>query len=283
MNSKLLTDIITSPDSNNTITKSDLKKVFLRSIPMEFTWNYERQMSLGYCYAILPVLKKIYKNDPEKLRDAMVRHMEFYNTTPFIITFPLGITAAQELENATNPDFDVDQIATVKTAMMGPLAGIGDSFFWGTLRVLGTGIGTSLAIQGNFLGVILYLLIFNVPHFLMRYVGTFLGYNLGTGFLKKLEQSGSMQLLTYGAAIIGLMVAGSMTAEMVYLTLNIPVGVGKTATTLQAILDGIVPGLVPLGIFGLVYWALKKGMKPLTLTFLLMIIGILGAWLGILA
>ena len=51
MNSKLLTDIITSPDSNNTITKSDLKKVFLRSIPMEFTWNYERQMSLGYCYA----------------------------------------------------------------------------------------------------------------------------------------------------------------------------------------------------------------------------------------
>lgn len=187
MNSKLLTDIITSPDSNNTITKSDLKKVFLRSIPMEFTWNYERQMSLGYCYAILPVLKKIYKNDPEKLRDAMVRHMEFYNTTPFIITFPLGITAAQELENATNPDFDVDQIATVKTAMMGPLAGIGDSFFWGTLRVLGTGIGTSLAIQGNFLGVILYLLIFNVPHFLMRYAGTFLGYNLGTGFLKKLE------------------------------------------------------------------------------------------------
>ena len=209
--------------------------------------------------------------------------MEFYNTTPFIITFPLGITAAQELENATNPDFDVDQIATVKTAMMGPLAGIGDSFFWGTLRVLGTGIGTSLAIQGNFLGVILYLLIFNVPHFLMRYAGTFLGYNLGTGFLKKLEQSGSMQLLTYGAAIIGLMVAGSMTAEMVYLTLNIPVGVGKTATTLQAILDGIVPGLVPLGIFGLVYWALKKGMKPLILTFLLMIIGILGAWLGILA
>lgn len=280
MNFNLLTNIM-NPDPDNLITKEDLKKVYYRSIPMEATWNYERQMSLGYCYAILPILKKVYKDNPEKLTDAMVRHMEFYNTTPFIITFPLGITAAQELENAKNENFDTTQIATVKTAMMGPIAGIGDSFFWGTLRVLATGIGVSLAVQGSIMGAILYLAIYNIPHFLMRYAGVFLGYNLGTDFLKKLDESGSMQLLTYGAAIVGLMVAGSMTAEMVYLNLNIPIGIGETATSLQSILDGIVPGLVPLGIFGLVYWLLKKGMKPLPLTFTLMLVGIIGAWLGI--
>lgn len=264
------------------ITKKDLMKVFWRSIPMEFTWNYERQMHLGYCYALLPVLKKLYKE--EDLSDAMVRHMEFYNTTPFIITLPLGISAAMEELNAKNLEtFDKTSVSTVKTALMGPLAGIGDSFFWGTLRILATGVGTSLALQGNILGPILYLLIFNVPHFVLRYLCTFWGYNLGTDFLQKVEKSGAMQLLTYGASIVGLIVAGAMTAEMVYVTLNITVGVGETATALQGILDGIVPGLVPMCLFGIVYWLLKKGVKPLPMTFLLMGVGIVGAFFGFLA
>lgn len=267
MNSKIVTDIV-SQDQNAVVTKDDLKKVFVRSIPMEFTWNYERQMHLGYCYALLPVLKKLYKG--QELADAMTRHMEFYNTTPFIITFPLGISAAQEEKCVLDPaHVDKTSVSTVKTAMMGPIAGIGDSFFWGTLRILATGVGASLALQGNILGPLLFLLIYNVPHFVMRYMGTFLGYNLGTSFLSKLEASGSMQLLTYGASIIGLMVAGSMTAEMVYMTLNIPVGVGETATDLQTILDGILPGIMPLAVFGIVYWLLKKGVKPLPLTFIL--------------
>ncbi len=281
MNSKIVTDIVTQ-DENRIVEKKDLKKVFLRSIPMEFTWNYERQMHLGYCYALLPVLKKLYRG--KDLADAMTRHMEFYNTTPHIITFPLGISAAQEEKCVEDPEHaDKTTVSTVKTAMMGPIAGIGDSFFWGTLRILATGIGTSLALQGNILGPILYLLVFNVPHFILRYMGTFLGYNLGTSFLSKLEASGSMQLLTYGASIIGLMVAGSMTAEMVYMTLNIPVGIGETATDLQTILDGILPGIMPLALFGLVYWLLKKGVKPLPLTFILMGVGILGAAFGFLA
>ena len=281
MNSKILFDI-TRQDQKGVITKKDLQKVYLRSIPMEFTWNYERQMHLGYCYALLPVLKKLYKG--EDLADAMTRHMEFYNTTPFIITFPLGITAAQEERNAEEPGvFDKTTISTVKTAMMGPIAGIGDSFFWGTLRIIATGVGVSLAMTGNVLGPILYLLIYNVPSFLLRYICMFLGYNLGTDVLTKLEKSGSMQLLTYGASVIGLMVAGSMTAEMVYVTLNIPIGVGETATDLQTILDGILPGIAPLCLFGIVYWLLKKGLKPLPLTFILMGVGILGAAFGFLA
>lgn len=266
----------------NTIDKDTLKKVFWRSIPMEFTWNYERQMHLGYTYAMLPVLKKLYPNK-EDLADAMTRHMEFYNTTPYIITLPLGISAAMEEKRVKNREsFDTDSIANVKTAMMGPLAGIGDSFYWGTLRILATGIGTSLALQGNILGPILFLLIYNIPGIVIRYMLTFLGYHLGTDILTKIEERGIMGLVSYGASIMGLTVAGAMTAEMVGINFTIPIGTGETATTLQEILEGIIPGLGALLLTGFVYWLLKKGMKPLALTFLLMGIAVLGAWMGFL-
>src|SRR5699024_8490783 len=182
MNSKIFTEITRENDGK--VTKKDLKKVFWRSIPMEFTWNYERQMNQGYTYAMLPILKKVYSG--KDLSRAMVRHMEFYNTTPYVITFPLGVSAAQEELNAEEPDvFDDTSISTIKTALMGPIAGIGDSFYGGTLRILATGVGASLAAQGNILGPILFLLIFNVSHFLIRYIFTFLGFNLGSDFLKK--------------------------------------------------------------------------------------------------
>ncbi len=267
---------------NGVVNEKILKKVNLRSIPMEATWNYERQMHLGYCYAMLPALKEIYKDDQEGLTDAMVRHMEFYNTTPFVITLPLGVSIAMEEKNAVDEDFDTTSISTVKTALMGPIAGIGDAIYWGTLRVLATGVGTSLALQGNILGPILFLLIYNIPHFVVRYVLTFTGYRLGTNFLTKLEESGLMEVLTYGASILGLSVAGAMTAEMVSFNLMIPIGVGETATNLQEILEGVIPGLFPLLFTGVVYWLLKKGVKPLPLTFGLMIFAVIGAWAGFL-
>lgn len=266
------------------ISKNTLRKVFWRSIPMEFSWNYERMMNAGYCYSMIPALKEIYKDDKEELSKAMERHLEFYNTTPFVITLPLGISVAMEEKRAENiEEFDTASISTVKTAIMGPLAGIGDSFFWGTLRIIATGVGTSLALQGNILGPILFLLIFNVPHFLIRYFLTFTGYKLGTSFFEKAEKSGLMSLISYGAAIIGLIVAGAMTAEMVYLSVPLQIGTGETATTVQSILDGIIPGLLPLGLTGVVFYLLKKGWKPLTLTFLLMLLGVVGAFFGFLA
>ena len=96
--------------------------------------------------------------------------MEFFNTTPYISTAVFGISTAMEESNARNEDFDTSSINNVKVALMGPLAGIGDSMFWGTLRVIATGIGTSLAMQGSILGPLLFWLIFNVPAFAVRYI-----------------------------------------------------------------------------------------------------------------
>ena len=231
----------TSNENNELkITKKDLSKVFWRSFQMEFSWNYERQMNLAYCYAMIPILKKLYKSK-EAMATALKRHLEFFNTTPHIVTLILGINAAMEEENANDPNFDVSTIDNIKTSLMGPLAGIGDSFFWGTLRLIATGVGTSLALQGNILGPILFILIFNIPHLLFRYFATSWGYKLGTGFLKKIQENGMMGSLTLGASIIGLMVVGGMTASMIDINIPLKIGTGENAVTVQSIFDDIVP------------------------------------------
>ena len=240
------------------ITEKELKQVFFGAISMEHTWNYERMMNDGYLYAMLPALKKIYP-DPEDFKEACKRHLEFFNTTPHVITLPLGISVAMEEKRAQDMEnFDTASISNVKTAIMGPLAGIGDSFFWGTLRILATGVGTSLALQGNILGPILFLLIFNVPAFVMRYLLVFAGYKFGSDFITSAEESGVMDLISKAASILGLTVAGAMTAEMVYLTVPVAIGSGESATTVQSIIDGIIPGLLPLLLTGFVYMLLNK-------------------------
>lgn len=265
------------------INKRDLRKVFLHAITMEHTWNYERMMNDGYLYSMLPALQKIYTN-PEDLKESCKRHLEFFNTTPQCITLPLGITVAMEEQRANDMEnFDTTSISSVKTAIMGPLAGIGDSFIWGTLRILATGVGTSLALQGSILGPILFLLVFNVPSFILRYVLVYAGYKFGSDFITSAEESGVMDLISKAASILGLTVAGAMTAEMVYLTVPIAIGSGESATTVQAIIDGIIPGLLPLLLTGFVYMLLNKKVKPLVIMFAMMALCIVCAFFGILA
>lgn len=271
----------TSNQEDLKITKKDLNKVFWRSFQMEFSWNYERQMNLAYAYAMIPILKKLYKTK-DQMADALKRHLEFFNTTPHIVTLILGINAAMEEENVNSADFDVTAIDSIKTSLMGPLAGIGDSFFWGTLRLIATGVGTSLAMQGNILGPILFLLIFNVPHLLFRYFATGWGYKLGTGFLKKIQENGMMASLTLGASIIGLMVVGGMTASMIDINIPLTIGSGENAVTVQSIFDDIVPKILNLGAFGAVFYLLKKEVKPLTILLGLAAFGILGSLIGFL-
>ncbi|MBT2216401.1 PTS system mannose/fructose/sorbose family transporter subunit IID [Virgibacillus dakarensis] len=262
------------------ISKKDLNQLFWRSFQMEFSWNYERQASLAYAYAMIPILKKLYKKKVD-LSAALKRHLEFFNTTPHIVTMILGVSAAMEKSNAEDKNFDSSSINTVKASLMGPLAGIGDSFFWGTLRLIATGIGTSLSLKGNILGPILFLLVFNVPHIALRYILTKVGYNMGTGFLKKLQENGTMGNLTFGAAILGLMVIGGMSADMIVLNVPLTIGSGDSATAVQDILDGILPGLLPLAAFGVIYWLLGKEVKATTILVGMAVISILGAWAGI--
>lgn len=237
-------------------------------------------MNLAFVYTLIPVLKKLYSRK-EDLAEALKRHLAFFNTTPHIVTLILGITVAMEEKNSQQKEMDASSIDNVKASLMGPLAGIGDSFFWGTLRLIATGIGTSLALKGNILGPILFLLVFNVPHILARWFFTRWGYVLGTGVLQRIQQSGMMESLTYGASIIGLMVVGAMTASMIDITIPITFGTGEAKTHVQDIINDIMPCLLPLMSFAIVYWLLGKKVKPLTIIGGIALVGIFGSWVGL--
>lgn len=269
-------------EGKGVITKKDLMKIFLRSLTLEYSWNYERQQHMGYCFAMLPAIQRIYDKKEQQI-EAAKRHMEFFNTTPYLSTAVLGISTAMEESNSQTSDFDTLSINSVKAALMGPMAGIGDSMFWGTLRIIATGIGTSLALNGSIFGPLLFFLIYNIPAYLLRYICLKAGYNFGTSFLNKIEKSGLMPKLTYGAAILGLVVIGAMIPNMVVVNIAGVLGSGDSQSTVQSVLDGIMPYLVPLALTLGIYNLLQKKVKVSQILILLMAIGILGSFFGIFA
>ena len=262
MTTKMISEEALQPQAQEEtrITPRDLRRVFWRSFQMEFSWNYERQMNLAFVYALIPVLKKLYPRR-EELAAALKRHLVFFNTTPHIVTLLLGITTAMEEKNSQQKNMDATAIDNVKASLMGPLAGLGDSFFWGTLRLIATGIGTSLALKGNILGPILFLLVLT--------------------FLQRIQKSGMMESLTYGASIIGLMVVGAMTASMIDITIPLSFGAGEAKTQVQDIINDILPCMLPLVSFGIVYWLLGRKVKPLSIIGGMALVGILGSWIGL--
>lgn len=269
------------PEYKGKVNKKDLQKLFWRSIPMEHSWNYERMDNVGFAWALMPILKKLYPNK-EDYKKALQRHLTLYNVTPYIDTFPMAIAAAMEETNSKDPNFNTDSIQDVKTALMGPLSGIGDAFFWGTLRILATGIGTALALKGSILGPILFFLVFNVPVMLARYYGTFLGYGLGTNVIGSIQNSGIMDTVTKYASLVGMMVVGAMTMDMTTIKLTTKIGLGKSSQTLQSLLNGIFPGIVTLALFGLMYWMLKKKWNPLLIMLLILVVSIVAAYFKVL-
>lgn len=173
-------------NEKNALSKEDKKLVnelFWNSFFLENCYNYERQQGLGFAVAMWPAIKRFYKTKEDRA-EALTRHMAIFNTTPHVVGAITGVAAALESEASQNPEFDKSIINNVKVGLMGPFAGIGDSFFQGTLRIIASGIGISLCQQGSILGPLLFLLIFNVPHIIIRYLLTLVGYRSGTSLVE---------------------------------------------------------------------------------------------------
>ncbi|WP_229688915.1 PTS system mannose/fructose/sorbose family transporter subunit IID [Puia dinghuensis] len=264
-----------SPANDRTpaLNKRDLRRIFWRSMLLEANFNFETWQNTGFAFAILPVLKKFYPSK-ESMSAALQRHLQLFNTSTYGCTLILGLTAAMEEQNSRDPEFDAESIDSVKLGLMGPLAGVFDSLFWGTLKIIAAGVGTSLALKGNGLGVVLFILLFNVPHLLLRYRLTFIGYKAGTRFLMQLSKNNVMDRLKEGAAILGLMVVGAMPATL--MNIHTPLSFGEGAG-LQGVLDQIVPALLPLGLTFLTYYFIKRGVKTTVLLLGLLALGFLGS------
>ncbi len=149
------------------ITRSDLVSMFLRSNLQQASFNFERIHGLGFCYDMIPAIKRLYPLKEDQVA-ALRRHLVFFNTTPAVCGPVIGVTAAMEEARANGAEIDDGTINGIKVGLMGPLAGVGDPLVWGTLRPITAALGASLALSGNILGPLLFFFIFNAVRLTMK-------------------------------------------------------------------------------------------------------------------
>ncbi|GAX47139.1 PTS system mannose/fructose/sorbose family transporter subunit IID [Pseudolactococcus reticulitermitis] len=261
------------------ITKKDLNKMSWRYIlGSQLNWNYERMMSSGYLYAILPVLKKLYKNDSE-LKDMAKTHNQFFNTNAIFGNLIMGIDIAIEEKEGYQAK---ETIVALKTALMGSLAGVGDSLFhviWGT--IFGSVAGT-LALQGSVVGCLLWILA-NIALLFGRAALLPLGYKQGVKLVTTLKDK--LSAFTNAATVLGVTVIGALIPTVIKVATPLVYKHNGVSLSIQTTLDGILPALIPVLLTLLTYWML--GQKKLNstrviwivliLTIILSAFGLLGA------
>ncbi|MGM0239929.1 PTS system mannose/fructose/sorbose family transporter subunit IID [Enterococcus sp. AZ103] len=247
--------------SKNELTKEDKKmihSIFWRSFPLYAQYSYAKNGGAGFAYALMPAINRFYKKAEDK-KEALYRNIVWFNTTGNFSSFIMGLAASMEKENSEKPDFDESSINAVKSSLMGPMAGIGDSIFWGVLRIIAAGVAVGLGNEGNILAPLVFLLIYNIPSIITRYYGTFLGYTLGSKYIEKIYSSGVIHIMTKAASTLGLIMVGGMTSNIVTFTAKLQWSAGSdTMFKLQDILDQILVGMVPLGVTLLCFYLMNK-------------------------
>lgn len=298
-----------------TLSKQDRLSVALRSTFLQGSWNYERMQNGGWAFAMIPAIKKLYTTKEEQIA-ALKRHLEFFNTHPYVASPVIGVTLALEEERANGAEVDDAAIQGVKVGMMGPLAGVGDPVFWFTARPILGALGASLAISGNILGPILFFVLWNVIRWAFMWYTQEFGYNVGTKITEDLS-GGLLQKVTKGASILGMFILGALVERWVNINFTPVVssvklsegayidwaslpqgGAGiqqafqqyasglalspEKVTTLQDNLNSLIPGFVPLLLTLLCMWLLKKNVSPILIIIALFVVGIAGHVIGLL-
>ena len=302
---------MTEKENRIKVDKKTRFKVAARSQFLQGSWNYERMQNGGYAFSMIPAIKKLYKTDEDR-QAALKRHMEFFNTTPFMASPIIGVTLALEEERANGGDVDDEAINGVKVGMMGPLAGVGDPVFWFTVRPILGALCASLAMSGNILGPIMFFVVWNLFRWGFQWYTQEFGYKAGSAITDDLSGT-MMQDVTRGASMLGMFVLGSLIQRWVKIDFKPIVskvqlqkgayidwhslpsgheGIQKALelynngqgqalssvkiTTMQNVLDQLIPGLAGLLLTFLCMWLLKKKVSPIWIIIGIFIVGILG-------
>lgn len=255
----------------NKLTKDDLKKTYIRNLfGFQWGWNYETMQGLGYCFVMMPILRRLYKNNPEKMKKALKMELGYFNTSQPMSHFIVGADAA--LQEEFGVDEAEDTVVGLKTGLMGPFAGIGDSIFITLYRAIIFSIAAYMALEGSPVGLFIAI-ICGILMMVLRYRFTNIGYTQG----QKLAAGVGDQLkrITEAASVLGISVVGALIPSVIATKLNMAITIGAMSMTVQSVLDKIMPGLFPAGIVLLSYWLLgRKGMNSTRLILLLMLLGI---------
>lgn len=223
------------------ITKKDRISVFFRTTFLQASWNYERMQNVGWAYTMIPVIKRLYKTKEDRA-DALKRHLEFFNTHPYLASPILGVTMSLEEKRANGAEIDDAAIQGVKVGMMGPLAGVGDPVFWGTVRPVLGAFAASMALSKNIMGPIIFFLVWNIIRMAFFWYTQELGYREGENITKDLG-GGLMLKITQGASILGMFIMGVLVPR--WTTMKFPAIVSNVKVDKAGQVDysGIINGV----------------------------------------
>lgn len=272
----------TKSNGKTLLTKKDINNAYFRwYLACEVSNSYERMQSLAFCYSLAPLLKKLYKTK-EDLSAALTRHLNFFNCQGIWGSIIHGITIAMEEQKAKGEDVPDGAIVGIKTGLMGPFAGIGDTIDWGTWKTiifsLAASFGTTGSISGAFIPFLFAAITFLEGYYLWNF-----GYSTGRESVKSILEAGWVNQLITGASILGLFMMGALSANFVKLETTLVISMsGGSKLAVQDILDSIAPGLLPLAAVFTIYWILKnKGQNLTKIVLSIVIISLAGAFIGV--
>ena len=261
--------------------KKVLWRLFLRSFFIFMSFNMVKMQGQGFLFTFWPVLGDLYKDDPEGFTEARLRHCAFYNTHACADGFIVGLTYAMEKEKVEKGEIEAKTISSIKVALMGPFAGIFDSIFFNAIRVIAAGIAIGLSSQGNFLGVILFIIIYGFSFLILRWYMVTWGYAAGVSFIDEMFKSGMMKSVTKAASILGLVIVGGMVAQMVVVPVDWTIYIGDAYLEIMPVFDAILPGILSIALLFGVVGLLRKKVSPVWIVLGILVVSILFGAIGI--
>jgi len=267
------------------LDRSDVRRAFwLWTFFSHANYNYERLQGTAFAHAMTPIIRKLYK-DPEEIKAALKRHLVFFNTEPNVGGVIHGAVIAMEEQRANGADIDDDAINSVKSGLMGPLAGVGDTIDQGTitpiLLSLGIGIaaGSAAPGDGNPIGALIYLVAEVAVMTALAYFFWFQGYDRGREGVTSLLRSGALDRLVTGAGALGNLVLGALAFQFVHVFVTVSLIVGDGHFELAKLLAQIMPGILPL-LFTLLTWYLltRRRVSAIWLLVIYLVVAMVGAF-----
>ncbi|EMF0720241.1 PTS system mannose/fructose/sorbose family transporter subunit IID [Citrobacter freundii] len=269
----------TTAETQGRLDRRTLRRVNLRWLfTSAICWNYERMMSTGYLYAMLPASQKLYGDDPAALKKNLEMHAQFFNTSPHTGALILGVDLALEEEKGRDA---MEAVSGLKTGLMGPFAAIGDALFGALVPTIFGSVGSWMALNGNPMGSIFWI----IAHILIIF--GFRLPQLGFAYRQGINMVGSMNTrlksITEAATLLGVTVVGALIASVVHVTVPLTLKSGGVELKIQETLDQLMPSLLPVLLVALVYWLLGlRRMNSTRVIWVVMLISIVGYNTGIL-
>lgn len=265
--------------TNYKLTDADFKQINKRNLlTFQLGWNYERMQGSGYLYTILPQLRKMYGDDPEKLKDMMKTHAQFFNTSNFFNTIITGIDLAIEEKQGYEAK---ETVSGLKVGLMGPFASIGDSIFGALVPTIFGAIAANMAMQGNPVGIFIWIAA-QIGVMVFRWKQLRVAYNEGVTLVTTMQHK--LTALTDAATVLGVFMVGALIATMINVKFSWAPQIGDVTLDLQNTIDMILPRLLPAAICGGVYWLLgKKNMNATKAIFIVLIVCVALSAFGIIS